>query len=214
MVFFSSLFPTTLEPLSYAFFPGQFLINVFWAVSDSLSGGVASASGGALGMDCLPIGPDGRPKNAGRDQSLQGTSGQIPGALMPIVLAALLSSGLFPSHLWGYRCFYAAAAVLGVLRLPLLALAVHPAEERLGRSLQCTRHRFRAAHDAARRRRRSSVVDMLHQGVPNTMTSTPGLSSRGTCDSGGGVPIGARLCDALLFATPQTNGSGNMQHSE
>ena len=104
-------------------------------------------------MDCLPIGIDGRPKNAGRDQSLQGTSGQIPSALLPILLAGLLSSGLFSTHLWGYRFFYAAAAVLGLLRLLTLALAVHPAEELLGRPLQCTRHRFRAAYDAARRRR-------------------------------------------------------------
>ena len=80
--------------------------------------------------------------------------------------------------------------MLGVLQLTILGLAVHPAEEKLGLPLQCTRPHFRADHDgeggrdtclsaavlpktdavscgaaAVRRRRRSSAIDMLNRGT-------------------------------------------------
>eukprot|EP01051_Picozoa_sp_SAG22_P016071 SAG22_NODE_2201_length_2844_cov_1.754098_1_plen_741_part_00 len=202
MVFFTSVIPTAIEPLTYAIWPGHFAINTAWTVSDSLTGSIASASGGALGMDCLPTGPDGRPKNAGRDQALQGQAGRIPGAVMPIALAGLL--GFFPTHLLGYRWFFAVAALLGALQLAVLALLVHPLEERLDRPLQCTRHWFRADHDNKRRRRRSSAIDMLNLGRAAVL----GEDGDGPSWEDGGLAAGAGYLDRMLFGADYVDRKG------
>ena len=111
--------------------------------------GIAAASGGALGMDVLPQGPDGRPCSAARDMTLLGLAGAVPSAVMPIALGWAL--GAFSSHLTGFRFFYSMGGLIGVVQIAILSLMVHPAGEALDRPCQCTRKRFRAELDAQRR---------------------------------------------------------------
>jgi hypothetical protein len=61
----------------------RFTVVIFWTVWGNFFGGFASAGGGSLGPDVLPVGADGRPSNAGRDSQLQGWAGRVPSVFPP-----------------------------------------------------------------------------------------------------------------------------------
>lgn len=74
-----------------------YTVVIFWTVYGNLFGGMAQGGGGALGVDVLPIGPDGRPSNPARDSNLQGYAGLLPNAILPLFLGGAMK--WFPSHL-------------------------------------------------------------------------------------------------------------------
>jgi hypothetical protein len=99
---------------------------------------MAQGGGGALGVDVLPTGSDGRPNNAARDSNLQGYAGLVPSAILPIFLGGAMK--WFPSHMSAFNTFYIIGGTVGALSWMILAIMVHPPNEKPGRDWQCTRH--------------------------------------------------------------------------
>lgn len=58
-------------------------------------GGFGAAAGYTLQFDVLPVGPDGRPKSAARDMSVQATASIVPNMVMPAVLGARVDLGSY-----------------------------------------------------------------------------------------------------------------------
>ena len=82
-----------------------YTVVLFWTIWNNLFGGFASAGGGALGIDVLPVDPaTGRTKNPARDQGLQGYAAQIPNVFLPMFLGGAMK--WFPSHLMAFNTFY------------------------------------------------------------------------------------------------------------
>ena len=73
----------------------RFTVVIFWTVWGNFFGGFASAGGGSLGPDVLPVGADGRPSNAGRDSQLQGWAGRVPSVFAPLLRAIGTPQKLF-----------------------------------------------------------------------------------------------------------------------
>ena len=45
------------EPFTYAIWPSNFPMLLFWQIHDAVMGGISSAAGFAIGMDVLPVDP-------------------------------------------------------------------------------------------------------------------------------------------------------------
>ena len=132
----------------------------------------------------------------------------------------------FPSHANAYAWFWAVGGLFGLLAYAILALLVHPQvrmiatsgrfggglahsgspfsgthlrshanaqEEPLDRSCQCTRERYHSRERDDVRRRRKQAEDAE---VAEARAASGGLRRRRV---GGEVPLGAQLCDQLLF---------------
>jgi hypothetical protein len=157
-------------PFTYAICSGfdpkrLYTVVLFWTVWNNFFGGFASAGGGALGMDVLPTDKStGRPSNPARDSGLQGFAGQIPNVFLPMTLvreivtrAMCVSAGLhslrppkcspqggaiyhFDSHQAAFNTFFVVGGVISIISWWMLALCVHPPNEKPGRRWQCTRH--------------------------------------------------------------------------
>ena len=75
--------------------------------------GLLSPIRNAFYADCLPIGPDGRPRNPTRDTLIRGWSGILPGIVMPIIGGQLFS--LFPSRGATYHFLFVWQLLLGIV---------------------------------------------------------------------------------------------------
>lgn len=136
-------------------------------------------------MDCLPADEEGKPLKPARDMNMYVWSYLLPQTGLPILLGDSVS--WFPTHRQAYSTFWIVGGAVGIVAYVLLALLVHPQEEPLGKTCQCTRHWQRKELDERRRRRRlqeSAQKEVLHQ---------EGAQVRRTAG------VGALLCDRLLF---------------
>ena len=169
-----------------------YTIVIFWTVWGNFWGGFASAGGGSLGPDVLPVGEDGRPSNAGRDTQLQGWAGRVPNVFLPMALGSAIQ--WFPDHLSAFNTFYIVGGTVSIVSWWILAMFVHPPNERPGRDWQCTRHWCHGGDDDPW---------YLPGGVYGDRKNPLGgrvAHDNGDARAGGrGGGVGARLCDECLF---------------
>eukprot|EP01047_Picozoa_sp_COSAG01_P050417 COSAG01_NODE_5099_length_4488_cov_2.306220_3_plen_328_part_00 len=126
---------------------------------------------------------DGRPSNAARDSQLLGWAGRVPNVFLPMALGSGMS--WFSSELAAFNAFYVVGGVISIASWWILALLVHPPNERPGLHWQCTRHWCFAGSDPW------YAPGGVFAGKPDPHGG--GNRSRGR----GGA--GARLCDELCF---------------
>ena len=179
---------------TYAFFPDQFWLVAAWTLWNSSMNGLAAAANFALSMDCLPVGPDGRPSNAARDRAIQATHRAIPNSFMPALVGFWIAG--FPTAALGYRWSFGVGNAINLLSTAVFYLALHPLEEPLDKPCQCTRGCLasRRAHDARRRAKVAAAAAAV-----GVVGSAPTVAV---------VPLGAELCDWLLFGAAPEAGSG------
>ncbi len=192
-----------------------------WAgtVYNGIAGSIASAASGAMQLDCLPCDERGRPHAAAEDMSVYTSAMLLPVTGFPLLLGKSVS--WFTDHHVAYSWFWMVGGCVGVLGYVILALLVHPQEEKLDGYCQCTRARYRKERDAVRRRRaelleahNGSELGTIasHGSAAPMQVAEVGLRRRGGGPParqsdhpatlvGSSVPIGARLCDALLFGS-------------
>lgn len=188
---------------------------------NGIAGSIASAATGAMQLECLPCDERGRPHAAAQDMSVYMWATLLPVTGFPLVLGKSVS--WFTDHHVAYSWFWLVGGCVGILAYVILALFVHPQEEKLDGCCQCTRARYMRARDAVRRRRAEMVEAQAGSELGNITTDDSaapmrvaeiGLRRRGGGSQarhsdnrtpvGNSVPIGARLCDALLFgSTPK-----------
>ena len=131
----------------------------------------------------LPIDPStGRANNPARDSALQGFAGQIPNVVLPMCLGGAIK--WFPNHLQAFNTFYIVGGVVSIAAWWIMALLVHPPNEKPGREWQCTRHVCHGDDDP-----------WYQEGGALAGQENPRKASR----SGGRAGKGAVLCDELLF---------------
>ena len=83
--------------------------------------------------------------------------------------------------------------LVGIGAFCILALLVHPRDEPLDRSCQCTRRRIHGEYDDERRQQQAlaaAAVTAAAGGNLSQLQAAAALRQR---------PAGARLCDAVLF---------------
>ena len=177
-----------VQPFSYALLPGRFTLVLFWNVWGTLVAAITCAATGAMQMDCIPADAAGRPLNAGRDMCLYCCSSLVAATGFPLLLGKAFA--WFPNHAEAYRTFWVAGGLVGVLAYAVFALMVHPRDEPLDRTCQCTRARTHHAHDE--RRRKELEAQRAAEASPGPTAA--GLKRRA-------LPVGAKLCDAMLFAS-------------
>lgn len=170
-------------------------------------------------LDCLPSDDRGRPHAAAHDMNIYAAAALLPVTGFPLLLGKSVS--WFPDHQTAYYWFWLVGGGVGVVAYAVLALLVHPQEEKLAGSCQCTRALYRKDRDGVRRSRLQLLEVQAYSGSGSIGTSgdgggiaaplIPGLRHRargwpaGGSDKksavGGSLPIGARLCDRLLFGS-------------
>jgi Na+/melibiose symporter-like transporter len=189
-------------PFSYAFAPQLFgpkalyTVVFFWNVLAATLGGISSASAGALGMDCLPAGRDGRPLMPARDFGLMGWAGRISMLFLPIAIGLIIP--LFPSHQMAYKYMYLTGGTISFIAFLVFAFMVHPLDEPRGLRMQCTRKWFHWKYDSERH----ALGDQLAR-EKYCNERDVALAARKNSTKGSEAPRGARLCDALLFEKPR-----------
>ena len=141
----------------------------------------------SIGMDCLPVGPDGRPSNAARDLAIQNTTSIIPNSFMPALTGWALTQ--FASHTVGFRWFFFIGGCVSMISTCMMWFTVHPLDEPLDKPFQCTRHCF-----ASRR-----IYDAMRREKIEEKQRTEGVSAAVVHNAR--VSVGAQLCDRLLFGT-------------
>ena len=210
-----------LMPFTYAYAPhfigekDMYTLVFGWCVANALLGGIAGVSGQALQMDCLPTGADGRPLEPARDFGLMGWSGRISMLFLPIAIGQSLK--LFKNHADGYAAFYLIGGTISALAFLIFAFLVHPLDEPLGLSMQCTRGIFHAEYDSLRRSvgddaARAAYVSQREDALEAEAVRL--IQGQASGLQGGAVaarrpPIGALCCDRLLFGTKQARGAGD-----
>ena len=126
-------------PFTYALIKPDFTIVLLWTIYNSIMGGFASASGGAIGPDVLPVDPlTRRPDNAARDGNLLGWANLVPNTILPMFLGNAMR--WFPSHLAAYNTFWLIGGSISACGWLMYGLMIHPSSELPGRPWQCTRH--------------------------------------------------------------------------
>jgi Na+/melibiose symporter-like transporter len=184
LLLWATLLTVVVQPFSFALLPGRFTLVLLWNIWGALVGAVTCAAAGAIQMDCIPVGADGRPLNAGRDMCLYCCASLLCATGFPLLLGHAFT--WFPSHVEAYNTFWVIGGLIGVVAYAMLAMLVHPRDEPIDRSCQCTRARTHRAHDE--RRRREAEAEAA------TKSPTPlGLTRRLVASPG------ARICDAMLF---------------
>eukprot|EP01049_Picozoa_sp_SAG25_P009714 SAG25_NODE_989_length_4394_cov_2.452386_3_plen_315_part_00 len=193
VLLWGNLLTYCLKPFSYAFMPGNFTIVLLWTIFQGLVGAFTAAASSAIPMDCLPCDEEGKPLRAAQDVNMYRWGSLSPVTGFPLLIGTALN--WFPSHDEAYAYFWFLGGVVGLVGYAILALLVHPQEEPLDRSCQCTRHWFHRERDA-RFRARTSVET-------TTTTTTAAAAAAAVLPM---APIGARLCDRLLFGEVVTAG--------
>lgn len=132
----------------------------------------------------------GRASNPARDSSLQGFAGQIPNVILPMMLGGAIR--WFPSHLHAFNTFYVVGGLISIASWWILALFVHPPNERPGRSWQCTRHWCHGVVDPW------YAEGGVFEGKEDPRVAAR-LAARDNPNSGGRAGPGAICCDKCLF---------------
>ena len=193
VVLWSSLLLYFARPFSFVIWQGEFSVVLLWAVFQGVTlNGLAVAAVGALPMDCLPADEDGKPLRPAQDLNFYNWGGLLTGLGFPILLGDSVS--WFPTHRDAYAMYWIVGGSFGIVAYAILALLVHPQEEPLEKTCQCTRHWYRKAFDDRRRKRRQR-----EQAGPVV----------GDGDELAGAGVGALLCDRLLFPS-QAKGRRNL----
>eukprot|EP01052_Picozoa_sp_SAG31_P015727 SAG31_NODE_1018_length_10354_cov_10.995514_15_plen_217_part_00 len=78
-----------LVPVAYLFSAGQFTVIIVTTAFAGVCGGLSGPNLQAIQAECLPVGPDGKSKNAGRDVSLTVLFTFAPSIITPIAGGAL-----------------------------------------------------------------------------------------------------------------------------
>jgi hypothetical protein len=205
-----------LTPFVYAHFSGRqnldhhplFTIIIVWQIWSMFLGCVATAAGGALMMDCLPSTDDGRPISASRDLALHEWAQHIPKTGFPLLaaMAFVTPNAVFPTHIAAYQVFYCIGGVVGFVTCGMFIFLVHPKEEHLDKSFQCTRHWYWAEYD---KRRRLGLVGPEMRAAEDAAAHAHNeilLAKERQARMQKGLPPddfevtpGARCCDQLLF---------------
>ena len=99
---------------------------------------INTAASGSLMMDCLPSDDEGRPLSASRDLAFHEWASRIPETGLPLVMGA--SFLWFPSHTAAFQTFFCVGGVFSFITNYIFIVHVHPKDELLDKSFQCTRH--------------------------------------------------------------------------
>ena len=194
-------------PFSYAFAPQIFGVKslytvvFFWNCLAALLGGMSSASAQALQMDCLPAGRDGRPLMPARDFGLIGWANRISMLFLPIAIGLVIP--MFPTHQEAYYYMYLIGGTFSFCAFLLFAVMVHPLDEPLGLRIQCTRHWFHTKYDADRRALGDTEARHKYCDERDELLSKARSNSSATRKPNS-PPLGAALCDAMLFGEGPT----------
>ena len=175
-----------VRSFTFAFLPGRFTLVVLWTIFQGVMGSIATAAQGAIQMDCLPCDDNGKPLRAAYDMNMYVWGSLIPVTGFPLLLGKAVT--WFPSHQLAYSYFWFVGGLVGLVAYAILALLVHPQEEPLDRSCQCTRRFYRRERDKRHR---------LREGGRLPRGGAAGAGAGGGADRG--APLGAELCDRLLF---------------
>lgn len=84
-----------------------------------------------------------------RDFGIMGWAGRISMTFLPIAIGQAMK--LFPTHAAAYKAFYLIGGSISLAAFLVFALLVHPRDEPLGLSMQCTRGVFHAEYDKLRK---------------------------------------------------------------
>jgi MFS family permease len=163
---------TVFQPLVNAFLPTFGWVCVSNIIADVISG-LTSPSSAALLSDCVPTDRrTGLAINPARDYLMMGYASKVPEILIPIVLA--LAFLAFENKATAYKAFFVVSAVVHLCSAFMFLKVGHEL-----RKAQTRRDRWQAGE-------RSKDED--------EPTSNADLARRGAR-----APVGARLCDAILF---------------
>jgi len=189
-----------VRPFSFALFPGNFTLVLLWTAFNAVTSSIATAAQGAIQMDCLPCDENGEPLRAAYDMNMYVWGALVPVTGFPLLLGKAVM--WFPSHEIAYSYFWFVGGLVGLLAYTILALLVHPQEEPLDRSCQCTRRYYRRERDYRHRLR----VQAATESRPRTTAAATTRASRSSA-----APIGAELCDRLLFRAVKTTHTGGSE---
>lgn len=78
-----------------------------------------------------------------------GWSGRISHLFLPILIGQAIK--LFPDHAAAYKAMYLIGGSISAGAFLIFALLVHPLDEPIGLSMQCTRGLFHAEYDEMRK---------------------------------------------------------------
>lgn len=78
----------------------------------------------------------GRPLSPSRDLNLHAWAGKLPQTGLPLLLGS--SFGWFSSHTAAFQSFFVTGGCFGVAANAIFMLLVHPKEEALDKTFQCT----------------------------------------------------------------------------
>ena len=156
-------------------------------------------------MDCLPADPlTGKPLNTARDLNLLAWASQIPRTGLPVLIGGALA--WFPSHMVAFRTFWTIGGCMGLLSTAMLIFFIHPRDEPLDKTFQCSRSYYHAQYDAIRRteqaekEERERAANSARSSFERQTGPSQIQSSRQTPP-----PWGARLCDRMLFGYTTTS---------
>ena len=107
-------------------------------------------------LECLPCDERGRPHAATQDMNVYVWATLLPVTGFPLLLGKSVS--WFPNHQAAYSWFWLVGGCVGVLAYAILAMFVHPQEEKLDGSCQCTRAATRNDRASARNAQREMHV--------------------------------------------------------
>eukprot|EP01047_Picozoa_sp_COSAG01_P052930 COSAG01_NODE_5617_length_4143_cov_2.188180_5_plen_203_part_00 len=118
-------------------------------------------------------------------------AGLIPNAILPLFLGGAIK--WFPSHMTAFNTFYTIGGAISIVSWLILALFVHPPNEKPGRPWQCTRHWCHGADDPWYHKGGAL------EGKTNPQVAISEAQAAERLKVGAGAGYGIRCCDQLLF---------------
>jgi hypothetical protein len=119
-------------------------------------------------------------------------AGLIPNAILPLFLGGAIK--WFPSHMAAFNTFFYIGGTISIVSWLILALCVHPPNEKPGRPWQCTRHWCHGADHDPWYQKGGAL-----EGKTNPYVAISEARAAERLKVGAGAGYGIRCCDQLLF---------------